>query len=147
VLQGHDHTYARGTIGEAPAAAGPQRPESRAAGTGPVVTTMFVNSVSGPKMYKFKADRWDQYAPSGVRLDRFAEGAQFFQVIEIKGDALDYRAYAATGDLYDSFILRKDGAGTSPTTDFLANQSLQRLQGLERFSPDWAEKSRSNTLK
>jgi Calcineurin-like phosphoesterase/Purple acid Phosphatase, N-terminal domain len=108
VLQGHDHTYARGTIGES----GPQRPERSADGAGAVVTTMFVNSVSGPKMYKFKNDRWDQYAPSGVRLDRFAEGAQFFQVIEINGDALDYRAYAATGDLYDSFVLRKDGAGT-----------------------------------
>jgi 3',5'-cyclic AMP phosphodiesterase CpdA len=107
VLQGHDHTYARGTIGES----GPQRPESRAEGTGAIVNTMFVNSVSGPKMYKFKNDRWDQYAPSGVRLDRFAEGAQFFQVIEINGDALDYRAYSATGDLYDSFVLRKDAAG------------------------------------
>ena len=77
---------------------------------------MFVNSVSGPKMYRFKQSRWDQYAPSGVRLDRFAEGAQFFQVIEINGDSLDYRAYAATGDLYDSFIMRKDSAGVKKVT-------------------------------
>lgn len=111
VLQGHDHTYARGTI-----AANPQRPERSAARTGEVVTTMFVNSVSGPKMYKFKQTRWDQYAPSGVRLDRFAEGAQFFQVIEINGDNLDYRAYAATGDLYDSFVMRKDRAGVKKVT-------------------------------
>ncbi len=119
VLQGHDHTYARGTIPANLTSTGalpPQRPERRADRNGEVVTTMFVNSVSGPKMYKFKADRWDQYAPSGVRLDRFAEGAQFFQVIEINGDTLDYRAYAATGDLYDSFIMKKNPTGTKRVT-------------------------------
>jgi hypothetical protein len=29
---------------------------------------------------------------------------------------LDYRAYAATGDLYDSFIMRKDSAGVKKVT-------------------------------
>jgi hypothetical protein len=117
VLQGHDHTYARGTIAANPQAlADRQRPERSANRAGEGVTTMFVNSVSGPKMYRFKQTRWDQYAPSGVRLDRFAEGAQFFQVMEINGDSLDYRAYAATGDLYDSFTMRKDGSGAKKVT-------------------------------
>ncbi len=111
VLQGHDHTYARGTIPAGAIDDGQQRPERSAARQGEAVTTMFVNSVSGPKQYKFKANRWDQYAPSGVRLDKFGEGAQYFQVIEINGDSLDYRAYAATGDLYDSFVMSKDGSG------------------------------------
>lgn len=111
VLQGHDHTYARGTVPE-----GPQRPERMADTAGEAVTTMYVNSVSGPKQYKFKPDRWGGYAPSGVRLDRFAEGAQFFQVLEINGDTLDYRAYAATGDLYDSFVMRKDASGAKRVT-------------------------------
>jgi 3',5'-cyclic AMP phosphodiesterase CpdA len=111
VLQGHDHTYARGTVPDST-----QRPERAANRQGEAVTTMYVNSVSGPKMYKFKADRWDQYAPSGVQLDKFGEGAQFFQVLEINGDTLDYRAYAATGDLYDSFIMRKDERGDKRVT-------------------------------
>jgi 3',5'-cyclic AMP phosphodiesterase CpdA len=119
VLQGHDHTYARGTIPANRAPSGallPQRPERSAARAGEAVTTMFVNSVSGPKMYKFQETRWDQYAPSGVRLDKFGEGAQFFQVIEINGNTMDYKAYAATGDLYDSFVMRKDGAGAKRVT-------------------------------
>jgi 3',5'-cyclic AMP phosphodiesterase CpdA len=117
VLQGHDHTYARGTIGANPAApTGPQRPERVAGRAGEAVTTMFVNSVSGPKQYKFKANRWDQYAPSGVRLDKFGEGAQFFQVIEINNGMLDYRAYVATGDLYDSFVMSKDASGVKRVT-------------------------------
>jgi 3',5'-cyclic AMP phosphodiesterase CpdA len=111
VLQGHDHTYARGTVLD-----GPQRPERAANRQGEAVATMYVNSVSGPKMYKFKADRWDQYAPSGVRLDKFGEGAQFFQVLEINGNTLDYRAYAATGDLYDSFVVVKDESGSKRVT-------------------------------
>lgn len=117
VLQGHDHTYARGTIpANQPNSNRSQRPERVAGLAGEAVTTMFVNSVSGPKQYKFKDDRWDQYAPSGVRLDRFGEGAQFFQVIEINNGVLDYRAYAATGDLYDSFVMRKDANGTKRVT-------------------------------
>jgi hypothetical protein len=111
VLQGHDHTYARGTVPD-----DAQRPERSADRQGEAVATMYVNSVSGPKMYKFKDNRWDQYAPSGVRLDKFAEGAQFFQVLDINGDTLDYRAYAATGDLYDSFIMRKGTDGTKRVT-------------------------------
>ena len=54
VLQGHDHTYARGAIG--------QTPERLAVGEGGSVDIMFVNSVSGAKQYRFKADGWADYA-------------------------------------------------------------------------------------
>ncbi len=101
ILQGHDHTYARGKI-----------PEHRADDAdGSMVRSMYVNSVSGPKMYKLMEDRWDKYREEGVEVVRMAENTQFFQVVEIAGNRLDYRAYTVTGDLYDAFIIEKLESG------------------------------------
>lgn len=109
ILQGHDHTYARGSIA-------PQTPQRVAAGEGEAVDMMFVNSVSGPKQYRFKETRWNEYRPDGVRLDRMAENTQFFQAITVEGDAISYHAYTATGDLYDSFVMRKGPDGVKRVT-------------------------------
>lgn len=108
-LQGHDHTYARGNI---PAEA--QAPERQAATSGSGVTTMFVNSVSGPKMYEFNEEDWDVYALEGVRLNRKGENTQFFQVITLDEGELSYEAFIADGSLYDAFTLSKapDGSKT-----------------------------------
>ena len=106
VLQGHDHTYARGGI-----AGGPGGPERTAAGTRDALATMFVNSVSGAKQYEFKEGGWDDYADEGVRLERMAENSQFYQAIRIDGSRLEYRAYTADGELYDEFAAVKDEAG------------------------------------
>lgn len=105
VLQGHDHTYARGAIGQTP-----ERLGFRDAGGD--VTTMFVNSVSGPKQYAFKDNGWDGYSDTGVELARKAENTQFFQVITIDGDRLDYRALTALGELYDDFSMTKSADGS-----------------------------------
>lgn len=107
VLQGHDHTYARGTI-EEPV----QKPRRRAARDERGLTTMFVNSVSGPKQYKFREHGWDDFAPTGVKLSRLAENTQFYQVISIDGGALHYAAYTADGRLYDEVRLTKTAGGT-----------------------------------
>ncbi|MEE4301691.1 MAG: metallophosphoesterase family protein [Pseudomonadales bacterium] len=104
VLQGHDHTYARGAIGQTPERLG-FRDE------GGDVQVMFVNSVSGPKQYRFMEDGWDKYEDEGVVLARKAENTQFFQIIEIDGDALHYEARTALGELYDDFVMRKDASG------------------------------------
>lgn len=104
VLQGHDHTYARGAIGQTPERLG-FRDE------GGDVEVMFVNSVSGPKQYGFMADGWDKYADEGVVLARKAENTQFFQIIEIDGDEIRYEARTALGALYDDFVMEKDKAG------------------------------------
>ena len=72
---------------------------------------IYVNSVSGPKMYEFMEGGWDVYRPEGVVLDRKAENTQFFQVIRIEGMSLVYKAYMANGELYDAFELRKNGMG------------------------------------
>lgn len=108
VLQGHDHTYARGHI--------PVSGHEQSEGTG--VRTMYVNSVSGPKMYEFMDTGWDVYAPEGVLLDRNAENGQFYQVIEIDGSRLIYQAFTANGLLYDAFQVTKDVKG---------NKTMSRL--------------------
>jgi hypothetical protein len=102
VLQGHDHTYARGRT----AAGG----ENVADGinlrdaTGPV----YVVSVGGRKMYDFKTGMWSTY---DAVLDRRAENTQLHQVIRIAGDTLTFRSYTAVGGLYDAFdLIRRDGA-------------------------------------
>ncbi|MDJ0979059.1 MAG: FN3 domain-containing metallophosphoesterase family protein [Erythrobacter sp.] len=110
VLQGHDHTYARGTL-PAGAARG-QTPVRQAATNKAGVMTMFVNSVSGAKMYPFNKDGWDRYAPNGVTLDRKGENTQFFQVIELEDGQLHYAAYSADGALYDEFRLEKSADGS-----------------------------------
>jgi 3',5'-cyclic AMP phosphodiesterase CpdA len=106
VLQGHDHTYARGSVGDRS-----QTPARIAATDTGLVATMFVNSVSGPKQYPFRENGWDDYTPTGVTLDRKAENTQFYQVIGIEADELHYAAYTADGELYDEARLRKSGDG------------------------------------
>lgn len=86
LLQGHDHTYSRGQnlpIGMSRKVGGP----------------MYVVSVAGPKMYKVDVTpRW---------MDVLAENTQLFQIISIdKGDLL-YTAYKASGEVFDSFKLKK----------------------------------------
>jgi hypothetical protein len=96
VLQGHDHTYARG------------RAQNLAQGVNarsPAGGTVYVNSVSGAKMYAIQPDRWDNY--DAVDMDRAAENTQLFQVIRVDGDRLLFRAYTVTGELYDAFELTK----------------------------------------
>lgn len=99
VLQGHDHTYARGHT--------PQRTRS-GAGAG----TMYVTSVSGPKMYEIDQDGLDAFnRADGYVSEKQAENMQFFQVICIDGDRLEYRAYTATGELFDSVTIEKNEDG------------------------------------
>jgi len=122
VLQGHDHTYARGAVGTQA-----QAPGRRAATDEAGITTMFVNSVSGPKQYPFSQNGWDDYAPTGVTLERLAENAQFYQIIGIDGDELHYAAYTADGTLYDEVRLRKSADGLK------AIASTRPLPPMRRF--------------
>ena len=87
VLQGHNHTYARGhNIGNGVTV----RDTTKG--------TVYVVSVSGPKQLTLRKDRW---------MTRGAENTQLYQVITISGDTLHYRAMTAVGELYDAFDLIK----------------------------------------
>jgi 3',5'-cyclic AMP phosphodiesterase CpdA len=105
VLQGHDHTYARGRTPPAsePLPIGEDRASGlshQAGDTG----TVYLVSVGGRKMYDFKPTNWDSYPAS---LDRKAEDTQLFQVIRVEGDTLKFQAFTATGQLFDAFDLVK----------------------------------------
>lgn len=100
VLQGHDHTYARGAIGQTPERLGWKDSGGR-------VTSMFVNSVSGPKQYEFQENGWDMYEAQGVRLARQGQNTQFYQIITIDGDTLTYEARTVLDELYDDFEMTK----------------------------------------
>jgi len=93
VLQGHDHGYGRGTTENITSGASILSKE-----TG----TMYVVSVSGPKMYDVNREKsW---------MQRKGENTQLFQVITVADNQVEYKAFTALGDLYDSFILKKNGS-------------------------------------
>jgi len=100
VLQGHDHTYARGHV---PVRSGSGYEEG-------TLQTVYVTSVSGPKMYDIPEGKFDQFAEDGYVADHQMEDTQFFQVISIDGGRLTYEACAATGELYDKAVITKDFA-------------------------------------
>ena len=106
VLQGHDHTYARGrTVATGPSVTNvPTGVNARSVEGGPV----YVVSVSGGKMYDATPEGWDRF---DARIERKAENTQLFQVIRIAGDTLQYEARTATGALYDAFDLVRQARG------------------------------------
>jgi hypothetical protein len=89
ILQGHDHAYGRGSVSNVPSGKS-LRDESAG--------TVYVVSVSGPKMYDVSNDPW---------MQRKARNTQLFQVISIEDNKLSYEAFTAHGELYDAFDLIK----------------------------------------
>ncbi|MFH6603152.1 fibronectin type III domain-containing protein [Maribacter algicola] len=91
VLQGHDHTYARGFV------------ENEGKGLTVVndAGTIYAVSVSGPKMYESKDQDW---------MVRRGEYTQLFQIITVSKDTIQYGAYTPLGSLYDAFeLVKKNG--------------------------------------
>jgi 3',5'-cyclic AMP phosphodiesterase CpdA len=85
VLTGHDHTYARSNLMTGM--------NSRAEGG-----TVYVVSVSGPKMYPVERQDW---------MERTAQDTQLYQVVRVENGRLSYEARTARGELYDAFELTK----------------------------------------
>lgn len=88
VLQGHDHTYARGMA------------KIPMQGKGIQSGTMYVVSVSGPKMT-------DNGVEPKFWMDKSAIYTQLYHTITIDDKKLEFRSYTATGALYDAFDLIK----------------------------------------
>ncbi len=89
VLTGHDHAYSRSYK-----LVGDQRVNWNNKGT------VYAVSVSGPKQYEATTNFPDLMEVMGQNM-------QLFQVIDVDEDELKYRAYTATGELFDSFHLLK----------------------------------------
>ena len=99
VLNGHDHTYARGHV--------PTRTSEEDSNE---LGTVYVTSVSGPKQYGLDKKQIETYKSQGYRSDKTAEQTQFFQVITIEDDTLSYVAYTVLGDEYDRATIKKNFA-------------------------------------
>lgn len=103
VLQGHDHTYGRTGL-QVPehldTVAVPETIANVATGVQRVdpLGTVYVVSVSGPKMYNNSRHSF---------MKRLAEDTQLYQLIHIDGDRLRFEARTAIGELYDAFELHK----------------------------------------
>ncbi len=100
VLTGHDHTYARsGDVSGKTAVVGTANmPTGYNQAYDPAIGTVYVVSVSGPKMYDISSD--------GFAV-RAGEDLQLYQLITVDGDELRYTARTATGRPYDAFTLKK----------------------------------------
>jgi len=98
VLCGHDHTYARTGVHPDELVGSTNVPEGYQQAYDPEIGTVYVISVSGPKMYNLTRTDW---------AVRKAEDTQLFQIVSVFGDRLEFEARTATGRLYDAFTLRK----------------------------------------
>ncbi len=120
VLTGHDHTYGRTGFDVPPvtpeaieklakqqqsqgifavsARVGDQNVATGIQNVDPKTGTVYVVSVSGPKMYNHNRQDF---------MKRVAEDTQLYQVINISGGTLRYEARTAVGELYDAFELHK----------------------------------------
>ena len=140
VLTGHDHTYGRTGFSVPPATSGkadkisqkadqklfavsarvgdenvPSGVQKVDAETG----TVYVVSVSGPKMYNHNRQDF---------MKRVAEDTQLYQVIHIDGDRLRFEARTAIGELYDAFELRKQPGQINKLVE-IDPEVPQRLRG------------------
>ena len=98
VLNGHDHTYARGHVPV----------KSRLNDENGNLQTMYITSVSGPKQYNIDKEQINNYKVDGYNVEITGENTQFFQVFRTRDNQLIYTAYTATGDLYDKVTILKD---------------------------------------
>lgn len=101
VLQGHDHTYGRTGL-DTPV--GNAKTDGVLNSTDMFSGTVYVVSVSGPKMYNVRRHAF---------MSRHAEDTQLYQIISVNGDKLHFEAYTAVGELYDAFTLTKQNGAAN----------------------------------
>jgi hypothetical protein len=141
VLQGHDHCYGR-TGFDVPAADAKRdeftnatASDAEPVGYTNVATglqkfeeqhgTVYVVSVSGPKMYNNTRFNF---------MKRIAEDTQLYQIIHVDGDKLTFEARTALGKLYDSFELHKQN-GTINKLVEIEPEVPQNLRPLPKEAP------------
>ena len=100
VLQGHDHTYGRTGL-NTPIVEPDEAIKNVMEGVNLVdgqTGTVYVVSVSGPKMYPMQKHPFMKHQ---------SENTQLYQIIEVNGDELHYEARTAIGEPHDAFTLKK----------------------------------------
>ncbi len=113
VLNGHDHAYSRtGALPEGTELI--NVPEGYQQAYDPEIGTVYVVSVSGPKMYPIT---------KGEYAKRLAENTQLYQVIDVETSTLKYKAYTATGRLYDAFTIKKRPGRSNELLELLPPES------------------------
>ncbi|GAA4865794.1 metallophosphoesterase family protein [Paenibacillus vulneris] len=95
VLQGHDHSYARGQISSLPAGTNDKSSKSG---------TVFVVSFAGTHMKELSDKNWKD---NGAQVDHSIANTQLYQLIRVDGDVMKYESYTATGSLFDGFEIHK----------------------------------------
>lgn len=106
--RGHDQSYSRSGLG------GPKNANVAEGIRAWSRNTVYVVSVSGPKMYPLEGC-WT--------VSREASGAQLFQVIHVAPKRIRYEARLASSELYDAFSLEKDADGKSVLTEQIPSRS------------------------
>lgn len=112
VLQGHDHTYGRTGL-ETPLVSSEEGIQEKNLPSGVnnfdgQTGTVYVVSVSGPKMYSLDAEPF---------MNSTAANTQLYQIISVDGDKLTYEARTAVGEIYDSFTLQKRAGEINQLTE------------------------------
>ena len=108
VLQGHDHTYCRGQ-------------NLSNVGANCKNPPMYMVSVSGPKMYGLNINKWS---------DRVASQTQLYQNIEVTDKSIKVESYTVTGQLYDSFTLKKNKNGVNKVLEDKKLKSISEFNAI-----------------
>lgn len=106
VLQGHDHTYGRTGLKTPAIKNVPEGVNHVDEDTG----TVYVVSVSGPKMYSLQHHDF---------MKKQLANTQLYQIIHVDGETLRYEARTAIGDLYDAFELKKRAGKINQLTELM----------------------------
>ncbi|MCS7462867.1 metallophosphoesterase family protein [Paenibacillus doosanensis] len=109
VLQGHDHSYARGHIDNLTPGTNGQ-----SAGSG----TVFVVSFAGTHMKELSDKNWTD---NGAQVDHSLANTQLYQIIRVDGGVMKYEAHTATGSLFDGFEIHKSPSGEKQISPLLSS--------------------------
>jgi hypothetical protein len=96
VLQGHDHTYGRGSVTASRKSVSVHS------------STVYAVSVSGGKMYDVDGSVW---GGNGADIMSRTEDTQLYQLIDVTAETMRYEARDATGRQHDGVLVRKNDQG------------------------------------
>ncbi len=130
VLEGHDHAYGRAA----------HIPNSKFKDKQGAV---YVGTHASPKLYDTGFSN---------KMDKLATNTQMYQLLDVSGDSIRFRAYTANGTYFDGFTIHKDASGNRnvtenappnsdnylmPTKSFLNKSSKKELEKYDNQMKAW----------